>query len=741
MNYLSNPDIIDAQSQGSSNTLLPVTELKHFDTTFRNALYVIRKYLPSSLVVFFVVIILTLLLNYSLVPRYVSSATIRIDTNPQQILDYGVNIEAQPTLISDPIFLETQYKLLRSRKLATSVVTALDLDTEQLMLSTFQPFMHRLLAPVGALKRHVMFVFGIDPPEASRQRPEEILLQYLAIKPIKYSQLIEVDYKSDDPELSAQIVNQFIDSFISYRDNSRRTSAEKAEQFLRVELINARQKLQDSESALLDYAKERNIISIGANKSILKNNLEALSTAYINAKEQRIITESIYSKKHNVSGALQVTNSVLIGTLKTQLADLLAKFQHDLEVYKPGYPKMLSLQAQINDVKTQIRKETKIINTTTNNDLKTSFKSALQTERKLGEQIKDYETRLLSFEAKNLHYVNLQRETDTNRALYEGLLQRLKEVGVASGSASESIEIIDAAITPLKSYSPSKGGNLMLGTMLGLMLSLLSAFVRNFLNHTISSIEELERLNIPYPVLTTLPKVRGDDVKNLPVLAVKKPTSPFAESISYLYSNLANCQYGVPKVLHITSALPAEGKSSVVTNFATLLVKSGKKVIIIDADLRRPTIHKSLHINNEIGLSNYLVGDAPSIPLQKVPSKYDLFVIPAGPAVKDPFSLLSSQIMINLCNELRNSFDQIIIDSPPVLGLADSLVLANRADATLFVISSNRSSEDDLHNAIRNLEKGFANLVGLIFTQERQHSTQYYNSFDYSDGRQALVQE
>ena len=743
MSYFNSPAIITTQHDISTDTTANThqntnTQAYPSGTSLADYLRIIRKYSLSALFIFLSIFTLTIFINTALVPKYIASATVRIDTNPQQILDYGINA-GQPSKIVDPTFLETQYKLLRSRKLATSVISELGLEPEQLTLSTFKPFIHKWLTPVKELKQKTYSSLGKEQTVTIEDPSEQVFLSNLTIRPIKNTQIIEVLYESENAELSAQVVNQLVKSFITYQIDTKKKSADKAEQFLRTELLNARLKLQDAEGSLLNYAKQQNIINTGSDRSILEKNLEDLSTAYIKAKEQRIIAESIYSKKHNVAAAVQATSSVLISSLKNQLADLSSKYQERLKIYKPNYPGMLSLQAQINDIKTQIDHETHVLTSSVNKDLKTSFLSAQQQERKLNDEIKGYETRLLSFKNKNFQYVNLQREADTNRALYEGLLQRLKEVGVASGSGSEGIEVIDYAITPLRSNSPKKGMNLIMGAMLGLLLAILTTLVRNLLNHKIATVEDLERLNLPYPVLTTLPKVKRSEEKMLPLLAVDKPNSALAESIRYLYTNLANQQGGIPKLLHITSALPSEGKSSIATNLATVLAKSGKKVLIIDGDLRRPSIHKHLHVNNEVGLSNYLVGKPSTIPLHKVSSKYNLYVIPAGPAVSDPVSLLSNQLMGELCENVRNAFDQIILDSPPVLGLADALVLSNRADATLFVVSSNQSNENDIERALANMKKGFANVIGFVFSKEKSNTTQYYSSFDYSDGRQALV--
>ena len=738
MSYFNSPAIIPESQELSTNVIAPLAYgAPNSGVSLSDYLQILGKYRKSIILIFLSVVGLTILLNQALVPRYKAEATMRINTNPQKILDFGMYSQQKQSRMVDPRLLDTQYNLLRSRKLTRQVIDELNLDRKQLAIHRFKPFVSDFLAPINVVKSLFkqddsgMFTAQLEPLE-------QLFLEQLTIKPVKNTQLVDIQFTSGNPLLSAQVVNQLIESFIAYNADSRKQLAGKAEDFLRTELLDTRRKLQASEETLLNYAKKQKIVNTGSNSSLLKRNLEDLSSAYIRAKEQRIIAESLYSKKRNISAAVRATDSPLLGTLKTELANLNSKYQEGLRTYKPQYPAMLALRAQIRDMESQIQRETRSLTSSINNDLKSSFLSALQQEKKLNREIHNYEKRLLSFEDKSLHYTNLQRETDANRAIYEGLLQRLKEIGIASSSSSESMELIDSALPPLKSNSPKKGLNLVMGSMLGLLLGLASAFLRNFSNNKISSLEDLERLSLPYPILSTLPKVKKADQKNLALLAINKPQSSFAESIRYLHTNLTHSANGLPKLLHITSALPSEGKSSIAMNLATMLAKSGKKVLIIDSDLRRPSLHKQLKIDNSIGLSNFLSGKTEKVPLQKVSQKLPLFVIPAGPAVRDPVSLLSNQKMMDLCKISKHAFDQVILDSPPVLGLADALVLSNRADATLFVVSSNKPDKSDILGALKNLEKGFANITGIAFTKEKSASTQYYSSFDYSDGRPLL---
>ena len=747
MSYFNSPAIIPESKELTTAVIAPQPYgVSGSSVSLSDYLRILGKYRKSILLSFLGAVGLTVLLNQALVPRYKAEATMRIDTNPQKILDFDMYSQQKQSRMVDPRVLDTQYNLLRSRKISRQVIDELSLTREQLEVHKLKPFVSEWFAtifvPVNAVKGAIKGLFkqdDSDKPTTQLEPLEHLFLEQLTIKPVKNTQLVDIQFSSGDPLLSANVVNQLIESFIAYNTDSRKQLAVKAEDFLRTELLDTRKKLQASEETLLDYAKKKKIVNTGSNSSILKRNLEDLSSAYIRAKEQRIIAESLYSKKRNVSAAVRATDSPLLGTLKTELANLNSQYQEGLKTFKPQYPAMLALRAQIRNMESQIQRETRSLTSSINNDLKSSFLSALQQEKKLNREIHSYERRLLSFEDKNLHYTNLQRETDANRAIYEGLLQRLKEVGIASSSSSESIELIDSALPPLKSNSPKKGVNLVMGAMLGLLLGLASAFLRNFSNKKISSLEDLERLNLPYPILSSLPKVKNADRKNMALLAVNKPQSPFAESIRYLHTNLTHSANGLPKLLHITSALPSEGKSSIAMNLAVSLAKSGKKVLIIDSDLRRPTLHKHLKIDNSVGLSNFLAGKIEKVPLQKAPITMPLFVIPAGPAVNDPVSLLSNQKMIELCETSKLAFDQIILDSPPVLGLADALVLSNRAEATLFVASSNKPEKGEVLDALKNLEKGFANIIGIAFSKEKSTTTQYYSSFDYSDGRQLLT--
>ncbi|CAA6821177.1 MAG: Capsular exopolysaccharide family [uncultured Thiotrichaceae bacterium] len=674
--------------------------------------------------------------------QYTAVATIKIDAEPVQILDYGIDVHQKKSMINNAIFFQTQYKLLRSKKLAKRVIEDLSLESYLQSQSKLTPgatdVLERFKEEVVALRDQF---FTTKPKQIVPVQLENIFLESLTIRPLKDSQIVEVTFQSNDEQLSIDVVNGFIKNFMEQRAEIHRVSADRAATFLRNELLTARGRLQESEEELLTYAKQNNIIDTKGDRSIIAQSLEDLSAAYIKAKQQRIMAESVYAEQREAAGDLYAADSNLISDLKERVSAVSVNYTEKLKTYKPDYPEMLALRSQINELNKQISAERGRAKRSVANDMKASFQSSLQQERRLNSEILSYEKQLLNFEDRNLQYTNLQRETETNRVHYEGLLQRLKEVTVVGSSSNESIDIIDDAYPSVRPSSKRSLLNALLGMIVGLFAGAGLALLKSLMNQRVQSLEDLQDMQLPYHILTALPKVKHPKKNNIPLLAANKPNSSMAESIRYLYANLTmgNTQK-IPRVLLITSSIPGEGKSSTVINLASMLAKNGKRVLIIDGDLRKPTIHKHLRVDNSEGLSNYLAGLSAKLPLKKVASKSPLFVIPAGPMVSDPVGILSTQKMIDLCATLRDSFDQVIIDSPPVLGMADALVLSNRSDATLFVVSNDKPSKKDIHSALRNLEKGFANIVGIAFSKEKSsRHNQYYKNNSYSDGRSHLV--
>ncbi|MGV6852262.1 MAG: polysaccharide biosynthesis tyrosine autokinase, partial [bacterium] len=389
-----------------------------------------------------------------------------------------------------------------------------------------------------------------------------------------------------------------------------------------------------------------------------------------------------------------------------------------------------NLQRQINEVRRQIVQQTANISGKVTADLAAKFEAAKQREEVLSAELDAQKTELMSLRDKGVGYNTLSREVETNKNLYEGLLQRLKEVGVAGGVGSNNISIVDPAILPYKKHKPNTKLNLMLGAVLGLFIGTVIAFLLEFLDDRVKSTDELERL-LKLPLLGITPLIKRQNEENIALMSAESPTSALAEAFRSLRTNLLFATTeGAPHSLSITSSMPSEAKSSTCINLATTFAQSGKRILVVDADLRKPTSHKRLKLDNSQGLSNYLTGqNALDDVIQ--PTKIDnVFVITAGPLAPNPAELLSSDRMQALLNLAPNEYDMIIVDSPPVMGLADSLIIANRVTATLMVVAHNQSKKRAIGDAFQRLKQAHANIIGTIFTKAKSGSAYGY-SYDY----------
>lgn len=392
-----------------------------------------------------------------------------------------------------------------------------------------------------------------------------------------------------------------------------------------------------------------------------------------------------------------------------------------------------SLLQQINELKVQIAKESGNINNTVAADLKAKFAAAQDREAALRAEFENQKAELVTLRDKNVGLGELQREVESNRNIYEGLLNRQKEIGVAGGIGSNNISVVDAAVVPFRVYKPNLRLNLMLGAVLGTFLGLVLAFLLEFMDDRVKSAEELDHL-VKLPTLGIIPKSKQKDPIKLALMTQSEPRSAFAEAYRSLRTNLMfSTQQGTPGVLAITSAAATEGKSTSAINIATVFAQSGKTVLLVDTDLRNPSVHKRLQLDNTKGLTNYLTGQDHIESVTQSCQIPGVYVITAGPMSPNPVELLASERLDQLLSMAKTeTFDMIIMDMPPVLGLADALVIASRADATIMSVAMNESKKQAVSGALKRLRHARSNVIGTIAAKTKQGSGYGYNyNYDY----------
>jgi capsular exopolysaccharide synthesis family protein len=699
---------------------------------------VLHNALPITLIAL-LGLLLMLGLASLLTPSYVAKTTIKIET-PSRVLNYGIETDdghATPT--DEPVFLNTQFKMLRSRDLAAAVIDKLKIREELMKNRTFKPVVYQLLDPLtGAAKS--LFSSGEQtgdmPPSLTA---ENIFLDRLGISPVKNSRIIDIFFTSQNPETARKTVQSIAETFVEKQYQARRETAEKARQFLDNQLDDARSQLQKSEMALVDYARKNNIVDTNAEEPIIAKNLADISKAYYAAKEARIRSQTQFNNKDKVSGELSIDADPIIQEHKKELGKLQNTYLSNLELFKPSYPAMVALKQQIDEREHLIEKQSSRLRTNASESMRASFQAAGAEEKKLADELKLMEKKLLDFRNDSIGYAQLKRDVETSRNLYEGLLQRLREIGVAETAQIDNVTVVEKAFVADAPTAPKYSKYGLLGLLAGLLSSILYVILREGVRPKVRNLQDIQDISGEYPILASLPYARLPASGYMGGMFGPKPLAGWLDALRYLKVSLSiNNQGKFPQIIHVTSPLPGEGKSTTAVSLALTLAQSGKKVLLIDADLRKPTVHKRLNLPSQYGLTHYLADIKEDGTLvNKIEGIRLLFAISAGPSVSDPVEMLSSVRFQTLLERSRNLFDHIIIDAPPVLAMADSLVLANRADGTILIVANDRSTKQELRTALEVLEKSRGKILGIV--QNMVPSGKSAGSGDYSDGRDMLV--
>ena len=669
------------------------------------------------------VLAISLLLTLMATPMYRATAVMQIENEKQQFVQGG--LEAYPTW--DPEFLETQYQLLKSRALAERVADDLGLDATALAQLNTPGWLDRLKGLVRPAPKEAAPAVVDTDPKATLSHATGVVMGGLRVTPVPNTRLVQISFDSPVPAFAARVANGVADGFVTSGLERRFGANSYAKTYLEDQLKTTKARLEQSERQLVAFAQKENLVSSGEGQSLAGQNLSELNSALATAQEQRIRTQARWNQAQAATGAAlpadMLSNSI-IRTLQQQRAQLQGTYQQKLQVFKADYPEMQQLKGQMDDLDKQITLELRNIRAS----VKAEYDAAASQERLLQGQLSALRTQALDVDDRSIDYNIIKREVDTNRQLYDSLLQRFKEVGVAGDVRSNNISIIDRAEVPGGRFSPSLSRNLAMGMLLGLVLGVLLAFVLEFLDDTLKTPEDIEQ-RLKLAVLGIIPRL----VKQTPEQAVMDLRSAFSESYRSVRTALQfSTDQGVPKVLLVTSASPSEGKSTTALALARNFAQMGKRVLLIEADLRNPSLHKSLGIRAEIGLSNLLAGAHNITEAVQDTEQTALKVILAGPLPPNPAELLSGSKLVSLLTIASEHYDQVIIDGPPVMGIADAPILANAADGTLLVVHSGKTRITTAQGAVKRLYSARAHLIGSLLTQYDSKAAGYgYNYEGY----------
>src|SRR5438477_2077088 len=646
----------------------------------------------------------------------------------------------------DPTDLDTEVRILRSDLLALQVIKQLNLDKRAEFGGNEQPSSSGLRLTTDVLQ-----------PDSARN--SSLLGSFkgnLRVSLIPNTRIIEIHYVSADKDLAPRVVNTLADTYVEQNFKTRFESTMQASDWLSKQLVDLQMKVETSQEALVKYQKKHEILGIDEKQNIITAKLDELNKELTSAESARMEKESIYrlvqSGDQDTAAAAATgadtglgnvsASSSLLPKLREQEADLKIQVAQLSTQFGPSYPKVAQLNSQMKEVDAQIQVEMKKIVSRVRSD----YLAALQRETMLRAALDKQKQEANKLNESAIDYSLLKRDVETNRTLYEGLLEKLKEAGVTAGLRSNNIRPVDEARVPMYPAEPNVPRNLSFALALGLTTGIGLAFLLEGIDNTVRTPEQAQALSgLPSLGLIPLGSKNGVEASVRQRLAVasskevvelitqSRPQSQMAESYRALRTSLLLTSLGAPpKVILITSALPQEGKTTTSINTAIVLAQKGVRVLLIDADLRRPSIHKTLGMGPKMGLSNVLTGNAT---LQQATVRSSilpgLFILPAGTPPPNPAELLASTNMRDVLTELREQYDHIVVDTPPTLSVTDAVVMSTRADAVVLVIRSGQTTKQALRRSRDLLMQVNARIAGVLLNAVDLNSPDYYYYYEY----------
>lgn len=658
-------------------------------------------------------------------PLYTSTVRLQIDRNVTKVIEGG---STTPVEAMDADFLRTQYELLQSRAMAERVAAGLRLgeDSEFFRSRQFSPlaFAGSLLRGPGQKTESM-----VPDPASSLRAAAGIVLGNRAVRPLTGSRLVDISYSDPSPTRAQAIAAAYADAFIASNLDKRFQANSYAKTFLEDQIKQLKLRLEDSERVLLEFAEREQIVIVNEKSSNAENNLAAANAALGSIISERIRNEQLWSQ---VSTATAInlpqllTNGVIDG-LRSRRNLLVTEYQEKLETYKPSYPSMVQIKNKISEIDRQLTAEVATIKSS----YKAAFENSRNQEQELKKRIDVLREEVLDLQKRSIQYNILKREVDTNRSLYDGLLQRFKEVDIAGGVGANNVFVIDRAEVPGGPSSPQMSRALMLALLMGLGAGCAAAYVLERLDDTLRSASEVERIG-GLATLGIVPKMSNEIALTS---GMAEPRSAISEAYRSLCTALQfSSDSGLPRSLFITSAGPSEGKSFTSLAIARHFANMGLKVLIVDADLRNPSLHHKLKLDNSIGLSNYLTGACAPPDAFQGTDIANLAFMSSGPLPPNAADLLGGARLHSLLSVGLEIFDLIVLDGPPVMGLADAPLLASAAAGTVFVVGAGQARAGVFGGALRRLHFARAQLLGTVLTKYDAAAAGYGYEYGYGYG-------
>lgn len=697
-------------------------------------------------------------------PQYRSKATVLIEEESSGILSINQAFNDQSQVFRDLRGYNTQLELLRSRSLMERVARKLDLlerpefgGKKRGLLSTIKYIVKfRWLSSIGGSKKapeNPLF------PANPYVRVVNTLLEGIQINPVKETKIVEIGYVLSSPTLATEIVNTLAEEFISFSTEKRISTTQQASDWLSEQINNLRSDLTAKEKELLRYSEEKDILYLTDTESMAVKSFSDLNDAYNQAVLDRINAEAEWRALKNLeAGAVPqfISRDSSIATLKTEYSRLSAEFDEKSRLLKADHPEMLSIKARLDSLKEEIIKAA--------DAAEASYRAALQKEGSIRTTLDRRRADVSQMENNAILYNSIRSEVESKRRLLNSLLERQSETQLSAqlkGLSATNISIIDRADIPQKPVSPDTTKNLLVSLLIGLFGGVGLCFLFDFLDDTVKGPADVERM-AGIPPLGVVPnfspdglsrgkgygayarRANGDgkeeappDVKEIELINHFHPELPFAEDYRTIRTSILLSHADKhPKTIVFSSPLTQEGKSTTVANMAVAFSQLDQKVLVVDADLRRPRLHRIFKVRNVNGLTGFLTGKAPIKEVVEKTFVDNIWLVPSGPMPPNPTELLNSPRMRDLVDQIGQVFDIVLLDSPPVLAVSDTTLIASVVEGAVLVVRSGQTRRKPLQFALQGLNRARANILGVIFNgvelnQEGSFYARYYGYSGY----------
>lgn len=666
-------------------------------------------------------------------PVYRAEVKIEVGRDAERIMKGQGISDVETANVFNPLFLQTQVDILQSRDLARRIIQRLNLG------------------------EHAEFKGGASatspaPVLSENERDTRLVNAFQArygVNVGRMSRVVSVTFDANDPKLAAEVANTVANEYIEWSMESRLKGVETARTFLDKRVSEAEAELRKSEAAYQQYAASHKIISLSEDSNITVERTVELNRQLVQAQDDLRRAEALYQQSQQVTPdeLPPVLNDVTVQTVTKELSKQEQELANLSARYQPGYPAVRQVQEQVEQLKKQLAEAKKKIV----KNIATQFQIAKQRESKLAAELSRSKGEAIQQNRESIELNMLKSKLDTDRKIYDDLLQQLRRAGVESEFQPTNIRVVQSAEVPLSPVRPRKVLNLGLAVMAGLALGVGLAFFREYLDNTIRTAEDVEKI-VKLPPLGAIPSLEvlsrrrmmsyGADERNgsttlvhanSELLSNHESLSSFAEAYRALRTSLLlSSAEHAPRTIMVTSSYPAEGKTTIVANTAISLAQTDASVVVLDADMRRPRCHKILRVGNDTGLSNYLSGRSKLDDVIQSHAIPNLHVITAGPVPPNPAELLSSNRLRELIEELSQRFDHVIIDSPPVINVSDALIVSPQVDGVVIVVKGSQTPREAVIRTKQALYDVNARVFGIVLNSIDLDADRYYYKYKYS---------